>query len=546
MTDSTARPTADPPPCILSYQFATVPSPLQVSGPSQASPGMVNAWISAPDGQTIFCDKIIVAVPVGTNPGEFSTVAPTLTPNTTWWVSSAAVLSDGQDLGLAPGMSYAIFTVTCPSSDYWQINYQLVFSVTTTSVNPVPDTFPYIVVEYSAPDSPDNLVQRKTTFTLSKAPVRLYLDNLVTVSASSADSTHPKTDFASGEAIKLLWESNGSTFSLYSGAAAQPVWTGSDTSYTVPGGAAEQTTFTLVATMDQLPGTVSATVGVTISNPAATPRSEQAGSLTVVQTSALTGDAQLAAAAVGGRLTVAQAARLAGVTAPTATVTGTASLASATMAAATVSGSLGGGALNGGAATAATVTVNGSLTALVPRAVSPDTTYTASSDGILTGTVWYPADAGAQCATRISGTCSSVGTVYATGGNAAPWLTQKEWAMWSNANSFALPVPQGSTFSVSVAQRFGTGAPTAFSWYPLARNATMHEVDLRPAVVPAADGPEPVTFRRPSERHQIDRVVDAFAAILGDRVTPAMRRQVTSALEAIVRHHSPASQGDPA
>jgi hypothetical protein len=116
--------------------------------------------------------------------------------------------------------------------------------------------------------------------------------------------------------------------------------------------------------------------------------------------------------------------------------------------------------------------------------------------------------------------------------------------MWSSANSFALPVPQGSTFSVAVAQRFGTGAPTAFNWCPLARNATMTEIDLRPATVPAAAGPEPVTFRRPSERHQIDRVVRAFAAVFGDRVTPAMRRQVTSALEAIVRHRPPEPRGD--
>ncbi len=542
MTD----PTTDPPPCILSYQFATAPSPLQVSGASQPSPGMVNAWISAPPGQTIFCNKIIVAVPVGTGPGEFSTVAPALTPNTTWWVSSGAVLGTGEDLGLAPGLNYAIFTVTCPSSDYWNIDYQLVFSMTTTSVNPVPDTFPFVVVEYSAPDSPDNLVQRKTTFTLAKAPVELYLDNLVSVSASESVTTNPKTEFANGEAIKLLWESNGSTFSLYAGGGSQPIWTGQDTSHTVAGGAVSDTTFTLAAAMDGTPGTVSAAVAVTITNPAAAPRSEEAASLTVAQISTLTGDAQLGPATVGGRLTAATAARLARVTAPTATVTGAATLASATLAGTTVSGAVGGsGSLTLASATAAAVTVNGSLTALVPRAVTIGKTYTASSDGVLTGTVWYPSDAGAQVATRISGTCSSVGTVYATGGNAAPWITSKEWAMWSNADTFALPVPQGSTFSVAVDQRFGSGAPTAFAWFPLARNATLHEVHLGSAALAPPPGPEPVTFRRPNLRHRIDRVVAVVADIFGDELTPARRERMTAALEALVRHRRHhASHGD--
>lgn len=539
------EPAADPPPCILSYQFATAPSPLQVSGASQPSPGMINAWISAPPGQTIYCNKIIVAVPVGTGPGEFSTVAPALTPNTTWWASSGVLVNDGEEFGLPPGFSYAIFTVTCPSSDHWKIDYQLVFSMTTTSVNPVPDTFPYIVVENSG-DSPDNLVQRKTTFTLEKAPVKLYLDNLVSVSASQSSTTVPKTQFTSGEAIKLLWESNGSTFSLYAGGGAQPIWTGPDTSYTVAGGATADTTFTLVAAMDGTPGTVSAVVAVTITNPTATPRSDDATSLTVIDTSTLTGDASLGTTTVGQQLTVSAAATLAGVTASSATVNGQVSMSSATLGPTTVSGAVGGnGSLALASATAASVTVNSWLTGLVARAVTPGVTYTASSDGILSGAVASPSDLGAQCAARISGTCSSVGTVYAQGGNAAPWITSDRWAMWANTNSFALPVPKGSTFSVKVDQRFGTAAPTAFTWYPLARNATLHEVDLGPAVVPGPPMPEPVRYRHPNQRHRITQLIEAIAETFGDKFTPDRRERMTAAIEALVRHRDQDQHGEP-
>src|SRR5262249_55462735 len=55
------------PPCLLSYAFATAPSPLQASSASAESPGMVEIWVSAGTG-TIYCSEIILAVKIGTDP----------------------------------------------------------------------------------------------------------------------------------------------------------------------------------------------------------------------------------------------------------------------------------------------------------------------------------------------------------------------------------------------------------------------------------------------------------------------------------------------
>lgn len=39
------------PPCLLSYAFATAPSPLQASSASAESPGLVEVWVSTEIGR---------------------------------------------------------------------------------------------------------------------------------------------------------------------------------------------------------------------------------------------------------------------------------------------------------------------------------------------------------------------------------------------------------------------------------------------------------------------------------------------------------------
>jgi hypothetical protein len=499
---------------------------------------MVNVWVSAPPGQAIYCSEIDFGVRTGNGAGEFCTDQPRLAPSTTSWVVAGVVRGD--DDGPGPPRDNTTFFVRCPSAYYWKIDYQLAFSLTTGSVNPVPDTFQLIVVEYSAPDNPAGITPRRSVFTLQKAPVQLYLDNLISVPASTAQTTVPKTEFGSGEAIRLIWESNGTLFSLYGDGSPQPLWTGRDTSYTVANGADRDTTYTLVATMDGIQAATSATVGISITNPMATPRSDEAGRLTVSQTARLTGDVSSQSATVDGKLTVTGAARLALASAPWATVNGPATLSSATLAATTVSGAIGGdGSLAPASARVTGLTVNGSLSGLASHPVVPGKSYTAISDGILTGTVWFTSDSpGAMVAAGISGTCSSTGTAQATGGNINAWGSFAQWMMARNANSFALPVPRGSSFQVAVQQLSSTPAPCAFAWIPLGLNTTAPEADPGPAGLPELPRPEPVTLRSPSLRPAIDHLVRVAADIFGDRLTAARGQRLTAALESIVRRRA--------
>jgi hypothetical protein len=530
---------ADPSDCLLSYQFATAPSPLQVSTEAADSPGMINVWISAPGDQVIYCNKIIVAVPVGTAPGEFSTVTPALTPNTPRWVSSAVVVTSGADIGLDPRLTYAQFTVTCPADEYWKIDYELIFSVTTTAVNPHPDTFPFVVAEYSAVGSPDDLTQHRGTFTLQKVPAELYLTNLVAVSTATAESTQPRGEFRAGEPIRLVWQSNGDRFTVRAGKAA-PADAGPNTSYTFAAGLDVSTTVSVQATRAGEPAQVlTASTTITISDPLATPRTETAGSLTTVGAATLSGEAQLASPRLKGGLTVTGESRLAAVTASALTVRGQATLPAVTAAGARVQGTAsGGGSLNALATvTADTITTSSSLAGLVPRAVTAGRTYTASSDGYLIGVVWWPNSPTDQVATRISGNCSGVGTVYATGGNYCPWRSKTEAMMRGNAGSFTLSVPKGASFSAGVEQRFGTGAPTSFVWMPMARNATLQEIDPQAAGLNPVPEDLPVTMRRPSLRRPIERILAVVGDIFGDRLTPDQRRRVARALDTLAGQH---------
>lgn len=533
MTD----PTDAPPPCILSYGFATAPAPLQASGPSQPSPGMVNVWVSATGSQPIYCNRFMIAVPVGNQPKEFSTVAPTLTPNTQWWVVAGMVMDSGAALGLPqdPGLTYAIFTVTCPSPDHWKIDYRLIFSLATTSMSTYVDEFPYTVVEYSAYDSPDTLVERKTVFTLSKADPELYLANLVTVSASQSTTTTPRTEFGNGEAIRLLWESNGTTFSLYQGGRSGPIWTGPDTSYTVTGGVATGTTFTVVTTMDGAPGSRAAATAVTVSNPTLTPASSGAGTITVTGTSNLGPQVLLGTTTATGLRVATGLARLGQVNASSITAMDTASFQTATMAGATVQTTMSGpGRLQLADATTADVGIGAWFQGLVGRAVNPNQNYVASTDGFLVGAVAPPTNPSAQISTRIAGSCSGIGTVYAQGGNTNFYRESKKWWMWEAPNTFLLPVPKGATFNTAVTNRFGTGAVVSFQWYALGVNATLTKVAKKDAQLkPPADAP-PVTRKRPDRRRQIERVAAAFARIAGDAFTPELRARTVAGLEVLL------------
>ncbi|HEX6292725.1 MAG TPA: hypothetical protein VFZ66_26310, partial [Herpetosiphonaceae bacterium] len=310
-----------PPPCLLTYQFSTQPAPIQASTANVGSNARINVWVSS-GGTSIYCNKITIAVPIGPTNTDLSENTPSVTPNTTRWVISSMEIKSGAELGLDAEASYAIFYIDCVSSEYYLINYDLVFSMLVQPVNSAaPGDFQYIVVENSGTTSdPSQFQQRRNAYTLHKDTPQLYLNNFVSTSASSAKNTAPRSVFANGEAIRLIWESNGSSFSLYAAGQSAPIYSGKDTAFVLGSGLTNTTTFTLLATMssgqefESGSTTLSATLDITISNPDVAPRSATADTLSVVGPSTLKGDATLGNATVGGTLTTSGAANLNGST----------------------------------------------------------------------------------------------------------------------------------------------------------------------------------------------------------------------------------------
>ncbi len=379
-----------------------------------------------------------------------------------------------------------------------------------------------------------------------------FLDSFV---ATVPGTTNPVTEFANGADIGLRWQSNGALFTVYAAQDAQPVYQGTATSCVISGGRTRTTSFILAASVAGGPDSGTPNPGfetiylydaltVTIKNPDDTPRSLTAGTMTVSGTSNLRGDATLGNATVGGTLTVTGDSALnGGATASGLTVTGQANLqGNTTLGSATVNGSLGvSGPATLAAATLGTLTVTASMTMMAPRKVDKTNTwYTASSDGILVGAVWYPSDAGKKCSALINGYADGIGWVWATGGNTV--VHQNTWGstMWSNANTFAVPVRKGTGFAVNVNQLNGreVDAPTGFWWVPFGRNATLTELSQAEATAMGLRPPEPPRPLAPAydPTTSIAEVVEVIKELAGGVMPAGTEHELATALRSLVMH----------
>lgn len=448
------------PPCLLSYAFATAPSPLQASSASAESPGLVEVWVST-GPTTVFCSEILLAVKIGTDPDDFANVPPSVTPNTTWWTASSGVPRPGTDLGLDDPSIWSTFALCCVSPQNWQIDYELIFAMTVSAVSVDQGTFRFGVAETSGPNA-TQLQQRVGVFTLQKGPPQLYLDNFVAISASAAAETEPLGEFASGSAIQLVWESNGASFALYAGGSATPIWTGADTSYLLPAGTfTADTTFTLVAT--------------SVGTPPVT--------LTETLSLAVSGAALDASAVTAGTVAVAG----------TLSATGTTAL---------------------GTATAASLTVLDAVAAFGVRPMAPGS-YASTTDGFVLGIATPLTDPPSPCVTWISGATSGGIQVMATAGNFMTWadLEGSDSEMFCQSGSFLLPVPQGQVCTLGV-QKFGTDCANVgflFYWIPFGANTGMVQVasgaELANRAGAAADAAAALFARRSSPALR-DRLAD--------------------------------------
>jgi hypothetical protein len=376
-----------------------------------------------------------------------------------------------------------------------------------------------------------------------------FLQNFV---STVPGTTPPVTEFPSGADIALSWDSNGTAFTVYAAKDGTPVYSGNETSCVVSGGRTSATTFVLVASVSGGAGSGAPYPGfetinlvdaltVTISNPTLTPAAVTAGSLAVTGASVLA-DATLASATVGGTLDVSGAATLSGGAAVNGlSVTGGATLAGgATLDSATVSGPLTAATTNLGNASAATLAVSSWVSMLSPRGLAPGN-YSASSDGLVVGSVGYPSDAGKKCSAIAYGWSAATGYLYATGGNDVMWTNGDSSWMWIVGNTFVLPVSRGAAFQVGVMQVNGADlpAPTSFAWVPFGTNAQVTSIDDDAAAAAGAAPPslpEPVPPTPFEPDLAIGEILDVLAEVVGAPIAGPEADRLAAAVRALATH----------
>ncbi|HEX8830281.1 MAG TPA: hypothetical protein VF705_03900, partial [Longimicrobium sp.] len=439
---------------LLNYQFSTSPAPLQVSTPAADTPGLVNVRVSPPPGQTIYCNRFTVGVPIGLADTDLGPQMPSLTPNTTAWVVSGKKVATGAELGLDAATAFTIFYVDPTSSDAWKIGSDLVFSLAIPAVNRTPGTFGYVVVENSGTTS-TSLVSRRITFPLEKALPSFYLANVVAVPAGASQNTQPSGIYTNGQAFRLEWESNGTWFQVIQG--QQVIYSGPNTSFTLANGVARSTSFVLVASVEGGPPSGTPNPGfqsiflyepitVTITNPDLTPRSVVAANNVNAATLAATGQASAGSLVVTGAGALNGGASVQG----GLRVTGGATADSASLGQLVVSGST---QLNNGLAVSGTVGVGGGVNVTGTAGVGYLRSGSGAFNGYITitnGGIW--ATQGNSNAGNYTNASSQYPTIYAKNTTAR----SNHWATGIYAN-----VAGGSDWGLYTNGRIGTSNKTA-------------------------------------------------------------------------------------
>jgi len=299
---------ADPGPSLLSYLPSTQPSPLRTSTSRSAARGHVLISVSA--DKPVYCNWIMLAVPVGIGGTALFTHRPAASTSTGKWTVTPAVQT-GREIGLDNDDHYATITYDCVSPVDYLIAYDLALGLVGT-VNDRPGPATILISENSGTTCDTSaFVTRKSTITLPKVLPDFYLRNFM--ANSPAMPTVPSTDFQAGAHIEFTWESNGSYFEVFAKGKSKPVHAGTEPRFILRGGVDRDSTFVLVASSsadvvpasepdDSEPVYLYEALTVTVSDPVLRPsRVDVSDGLTVH------GTTTLADVTVKGELTARQA-----------------------------------------------------------------------------------------------------------------------------------------------------------------------------------------------------------------------------------------------
>ncbi|HEY0037889.1 MAG TPA: hypothetical protein VGB66_14430, partial [Longimicrobium sp.] len=197
---------------LLTYGFSADPDPVPISTFQVTNQARVNISVSA--SQAVYCNQILVAVPVGADQPSLYAAVPASSSNTNRW-SMTSQVKKGSELweGLVADQSYSTFIFEAITPSDYLINYNLVFGVF-GAVNGIMGTSMVAIQENSGTTSdPNTFSSKHAYYPVQKEFPRFYLQDLVSTTPSAP--TVPTTDFANGAPIRLAWESDGTFFQVF-------------------------------------------------------------------------------------------------------------------------------------------------------------------------------------------------------------------------------------------------------------------------------------------------------------------------------------------
>src|SRR2546430_16006850 len=132
---------------LLRYRFATDPAPCTASAPTAPLRGRINpgVLVTAPP---VYCDMIILIVPVGPTATDAFAQKPVSSINTDRWVAESVRMVGGADARLDSTKAYAQYTFVPRDRTDDNITYPLAFGLL-GQVSDIPGTFPYAIRERS-------------------------------------------------------------------------------------------------------------------------------------------------------------------------------------------------------------------------------------------------------------------------------------------------------------------------------------------------------------------------------------------------------------
>lgn len=465
MTKTKISPLKAAPSGILNYELFTNPQPVQVSSSQERQNVIIDNSVTA--SKTIYCNKIIIGIPKGTDPVSLTDIQPNATINTTKWTLATTEVKKGTDIGLVSSQSYWVFTFQTVSPADNKIDYELIFRISAT-VNEQVGSFDYELFEFSSTSSnPASFTKKKSSFPMAKAEQQFYLKNFV--ATTPAAPTVPVTLFANGDAIRFSWESSGNYFTVYEKGSPTPIYAGTTPHFLLKGGSNVDSTFFLVASASGEAGggfepiQLYDALTVTISNPDLTPKSVvSSGNITTAGALISRGNAT-----IGGALDVkANSTQTNGSFSGTLGVAGVTSLKNTNINGSlnvTGASSLVNLALSGTLSTTGQVGMFGSA-----MSIKPGSHAAATTDGFVIGVINSPGATKGISMGWIYGQSGGV-TMGAYGGNVLAYVKQHgsktTYNVASHPGSFQLPVKKGNPLTISANISAGNDANPTYSFY---------------------------------------------------------------------------------